>query len=164
MSDLKPCPFCGEEEIIYILMRDLNIVECSNCKAEVPSKESGNKAVSAWNTRTLESDNAALLKERDSLTAERDRLWAEIVGLRERGRWRNINTDGAPEENDEILCWTPKWGFFVTQWAMQRECPVSFSSESVETGFWFDDDFDGNCEFWRPIQPPADTSAENTDA
>lgn len=57
MYQLKPCPFCGSEEII--ILRNVNkgnfACECGNCSAQVPNlnntRYNKEEAVRAWNTR-----------------------------------------------------------------------------------------------------------------
>ncbi len=58
MTDLKPCPFCGEEYLIDYgimggTMEGFDYVQCVNCGAEIHSVNKGNyiEAVKAWNMR-----------------------------------------------------------------------------------------------------------------
>ena len=58
MTDLKPCPFCGEEYLIDYgimggTMEGFDYVQCVNCGAEIHSVHNGNhiEAVEAWNMR-----------------------------------------------------------------------------------------------------------------
>lgn len=58
MTDLKPCPFCGEKYLIDYgimggTMEGFDYVQCANCGAEIHSVHNGNhiEAVEAWNRR-----------------------------------------------------------------------------------------------------------------
>lgn len=58
MTELKPCPFCGEKYLIDYgimggTMEGFDYVQCANCGAEIHSVNKGNyiEAVKAWNRR-----------------------------------------------------------------------------------------------------------------
>ena len=52
MTDLKPCPFCGEEQPPH---DDTSWVRCLGCGAETGWRPTGAEAIAAWNTRKGES-------------------------------------------------------------------------------------------------------------
>lgn len=54
-NKLKPCPFCGRENLI-IIFDDYNnsAVFCNKCGAEGPLKGTEEGAIEAWNRRTEE--------------------------------------------------------------------------------------------------------------
>ena len=70
MFKIKPCPFCGEKDLIdYGIMRGtmqgFDYVQCENCGAEIHSIHNGKhiEAIEKWNTRT------ELLKEYPAVDA-----------------------------------------------------------------------------------------------
>lgn len=54
MSDLKPCPFCGSDDV-YVPMTDSRIdwyfVWCPGCCFAGPGRTKGQDAIEAWNRR-----------------------------------------------------------------------------------------------------------------
>lgn len=54
MSELKPCPFCGSEEIHIETLKKFgtSYLWCKQCGAEISLYNSLDEAVSAWNGRT----------------------------------------------------------------------------------------------------------------
>ena len=59
MGNLKPCPFCGGEDITYYVGDD-GYIQCATClgtmpfRYGVPHDEGKAKATAAWNTRANE--------------------------------------------------------------------------------------------------------------
>lgn len=51
-SELKPCPFCKSESLIYDIDTDGVAVECNGCLACGPRKSTAVAAEEAWNRRT----------------------------------------------------------------------------------------------------------------
>jgi Lar family restriction alleviation protein len=52
---LKPCPFCGMEQYVELLLEDGHfMVQCINCQICGPSYMRETAAVDAWNTRPIE--------------------------------------------------------------------------------------------------------------
>lgn len=61
MSELKPCPFCGSNDV-WVLdvepsgqMSEYSHVVCCDCNASGPMKSSDDAAEAAWNSRACES-------------------------------------------------------------------------------------------------------------
>ena len=60
---LKPCPFCGREDIRAKIMNhegyDVGIVFCINCGAQIRAFNSQAEAIEAWNRRAeiVEDEN-----------------------------------------------------------------------------------------------------------
>lgn len=62
MTDLKPCPFCGEKadvEFDELGGTNWHTVMCSACYATGPEEEGYDNAVTAWNTRALDAPQEA---------------------------------------------------------------------------------------------------------
>jgi Lar family restriction alleviation protein len=71
MRELKPCPFCGGEDIACVIALSYVEIHCRNCKATITRGVMGKYdcladseeeikpvAVKAWNTRTIEKGGA----------------------------------------------------------------------------------------------------------
>lgn len=56
-EELKPCPFCGSDDIDYGIMsgtmKGFDYIQCQNCGAEIRSINNGKyiEAIEAWNRR-----------------------------------------------------------------------------------------------------------------
>lgn len=61
--ELKPCPFCGSDDVICDMFEDVYFVECWDCCAKVESCNGLEAAVVRWNTRVIDRDD--LLKVAD---------------------------------------------------------------------------------------------------
>jgi len=48
---LKPCPFCGEQGIMYDENYRTCYIECANCGASTATEDSEMSATDAWNRR-----------------------------------------------------------------------------------------------------------------
>lgn len=81
MSELKPCPFCGGENLITMKPtcdrqtpydpsdRAYSIVYCRSCRASIQGKnwhQSTETAIKAWNTR-IDDKTSALLKDAEEV-------------------------------------------------------------------------------------------------
>ncbi len=51
MSDLKPCPFCGNDTVYLRLVMQEADVFCQKCETNGPVCDSDTEAIAAWNTR-----------------------------------------------------------------------------------------------------------------
>lgn len=61
--ELKPCPFCGSEDVTCDRFEDVYYVECWDCSAKIESYNGAEDAVAGWNTRAIDRDD--LLKVAD---------------------------------------------------------------------------------------------------
>ena len=61
--ELKPCPFCGSEDVTCDRLEDVYYVECWDCGAKIESYNGMEDAVAGWNARAIDRD--ALLKVAD---------------------------------------------------------------------------------------------------
>lgn len=65
--ELKPCPFCGSDDVICDMFEDVYFVECWDCCAKVESYNGLEDAVAGWNARAIDRDD--LLKVAEELEA-----------------------------------------------------------------------------------------------
>ncbi len=63
MSEIKPCPFCGNSEDLVIRGRVLSYIYCWNCGAESGLADSKDEAIEAWNQRPYDYDMPAIVKK-----------------------------------------------------------------------------------------------------
>ena len=60
---MKPCPFCGSEDVSSGRLEDIYYVECWDCSACVETYSDIEDAVKTWNRRAINRDE--LLKVAD---------------------------------------------------------------------------------------------------
>jgi len=54
MNELKPCPFCGSEDLYTKQHAGMFSIECNECVAEGPPNTTGiHAAIAAWNKRYI---------------------------------------------------------------------------------------------------------------
>lgn len=53
---LKPCPFCGSEDVSCGRFEDIYYVECWDCSASVETYSGIEDAVKKWNRRAINRD------------------------------------------------------------------------------------------------------------
>ena len=54
--ELKPCPFCGSEDVAFTCLEDVSYVECWDCSAKVETYNGIEDAVKKWNRRAINRD------------------------------------------------------------------------------------------------------------
>lgn len=64
MDELKPCPFCGSDNVRMDTDYGVYFVLCVNCQTEGPDDPDKSTAIKLWNGRPIE---APLLREVDRL-------------------------------------------------------------------------------------------------
>ncbi len=78
--ELKPCPFCGSDDVICDRFEDVYYVECLYCGAKVETYNGLEDAAAGWNARAIDRDE--LLKVADECDrADVDGVidWAERI-------------------------------------------------------------------------------------
>jgi len=82
MDDLKPCPFCGNDEIKVDRIDGHMCAWCTNCTAQGPTSHFGpdGTAQGAWNDVRCGEENAAMAAEQraEAAEAEAERLRSAI--------------------------------------------------------------------------------------
>lgn len=100
MDDLKPCPFCGGDEVSasYCTDTEGNIsgrfVECEVCAANGPITKVEAEAIAAWNCRA------------DADTIEAQRKTHHLVPRHTEGLTQILPMDSAPQNGAHILAKT----------------------------------------------------------
>ena len=61
--ELKPCPFCGSDDVSCDILEDVYYVECWDCSAKVESYNGMEDTIAGWNSRATNLDE--LLKVAD---------------------------------------------------------------------------------------------------
>ena len=95
--DVKPCPFCGGEELL-LQQRRFFWIECGKCGAQTTQTQSQRRAVVLWNNRAQTTGKAKLIPTKSI----EDKLLAENNRLREATRWRKVR-DEPPQTGQLIL-------------------------------------------------------------
>lgn len=54
--ELKPCPFCGSEDVSCGRFEDIYYVECWDCSASVETYNGIEDAIAGWNSRAIDRD------------------------------------------------------------------------------------------------------------
>ena len=141
MSELKPCPFCGEEQLSDKERGDTIPYDgrysrvCDWCDVESPY----------WNTRPIE----------DAQAQEIARLEQRIRELEEHQRWIPVS-ERLPEVDTRVEI----FGGFeqTTHIGYYREHATQWDSE--DGGYWHGKNF-GLITHWRPLPPPPKSEKED---
>lgn len=115
MSELKPCPFCGDEARESKIFGRAGVV-CRNCTAEMRSEEicDGEVAViTAWNTRATPPGT---ILTKDAATWPDDRQEVILAGFENQGGFRIVcwrrQLVKSLLEYDRIIWWSIPEGMF----------------------------------------------------
>ena len=100
MSELKPCPFCGSEDVVRLSHNDrADIERCRNCNLSIIVP----LGITMWNTRPIE----------DALNARITELKAVIDQLIEAGEKMFTAVIAAADPYDEGM---REWDKIVNEW------------------------------------------------
>ena len=84
--ELKPCPFCGSDDVFGGMLEEVHYVECCDCCAKVESYNGLEDAVAGWNARAI----------------DRDKLWEVVESLEMPWPDDKHHSDTIPVEGVEI--------------------------------------------------------------
>lgn len=59
MSELQPCPFCGEGNAHLLFWEQTHTVACLQCLAKGPETLSAKAAIRRWNKRAVQANSKA---------------------------------------------------------------------------------------------------------
>lgn len=120
MSDLKPCPFCGNEKIRIkqnFQMDGMSFVVCDKCGAVTSfvGNQQKKETIKMWNNQQLQSELAQVKQQSlESIRHHKDSIQAKIKKIesleqqlaeaREANRWIPVS-ERLPEEYGEYLCY-----------------------------------------------------------
>lgn len=85
--ELKPCPFCGSDDVICDMFEDVYFVECWDCCAKVESYNGLEDAVAGWNARAI----------------DRDELWEVVESLEKPWPVDKVKHDTIPLEDVQLF-------------------------------------------------------------
>lgn len=77
MTDLKPCPFCGSNEIMDMRYSGDARVQCSGCNASTDTYGDHAESHKAWNRRADHSARSLNMVEHESEISARDQRISE---------------------------------------------------------------------------------------
>lgn len=68
---LKPCPWCGLDENLYVDSDSFgaSYVSCTSCSVDGPFRDSREQAVLEWNSRTLDQETMNVLVKQESIVS-----------------------------------------------------------------------------------------------
>ena len=144
MTDLKPCPFCGNEGKIVQdsgggdYAQDFYYPECSECTLEWASSfDTYAEAVEAWNTR---ADRPAGGVDLDEV-----QRWEEYdfgMGMSDWGGWVRFSDLQALQPKG-VSAWIP----------VSERLPEVQSPRSTHSGFWVYRPGIHNPSYWETLHP-----------
>lgn len=79
---LKPCPFCGSEDIAFDfgIGRGVAYAYCCNCGAESMTRASASEAAKDWNRRVIDTDTLReVVAEIEEADVDGTGDWAERI-------------------------------------------------------------------------------------
>lgn len=168
MSELKPCPFCGSEDVYNVYLPDpysrdqYAWVNCKTCNASggqfvqrvCPDDKSFSRnemeleSTKLWNTRPIEDELRARIAE---LEAESDQLTARLCQERQDDKWIPVS-ERLPEANKCVLIYDAGGNMTVD---------ILVKSGGVETYFWLPK---YRILFWMPLpEPPVNQLTAHND-
>ena len=62
-KEIKPCPFCGSEDVEVFPNYGRYFAACCDCGSEGPNKERKEEAIRKWNQRPYDFDMPAIVKK-----------------------------------------------------------------------------------------------------
>lgn len=90
-EELRPCPFCGSEDLVY-----LPIVWCKKCDAQVKIADNLEDTIKLWNTRPIEDALRARIAELE----EKLKRFEEFTSVFEDWDW----DEEVKDDNKESSC------------------------------------------------------------
>ena len=81
MTELRPCPFCGSDDVVSGAgLEDEYYVECWDCSAKIESYKSLEEAITGWNRRAINLDELLeVADECDRADVDGVTDWAERI-------------------------------------------------------------------------------------
>ncbi len=101
--------------------------------------------------------------ESDSTAVQRPVGEGPFAEWHEGVRWHCIENNDYPATEADCLVWIDKgskWGPhpYLTKWSMQREDPTGMGGPTIETGYGWDDFYEGEVTHWMLLPPPPTAS------
>ena len=80
-EEIKPCPFCGSEDVEVFPNYGHYFAACCDCGSEGPNKERKEEAIRKWNQRPYDYDMPAIVKKVQRLEAAINQAITDCVSL-----------------------------------------------------------------------------------
>lgn len=90
MSELRPCPWCGEEITLSRALHDSNLclIKCRKCKVDMGTDYS-QRLFHAWNTRPIEDALNAQIKDQEAtIDALLNQNQTQMLELEKHEEWQ----------------------------------------------------------------------------
>ena len=86
-EEIKPCPFCGSEDVEVFSNYGRYFVTCCDCGSEGPNKEGKEEAIKGWNQRPYDFDMPAIVKKVQWLEKENEKLRMALIDYADPNNW-----------------------------------------------------------------------------
>lgn len=96
-EEIKPCPFCGSEDVEVFPNYGRYFAACCDCGSEGPNKERKEEAIRKWNQRPYDYDMPAIVKKVQRLEED---LQEALFALK---AWCFMFPDGVSKLDKDIL-------------------------------------------------------------
>lgn len=153
MEQIKPCPFCGNEEANADSFGNVFYVKCKDCNAFGPDGKNEEEAIMLWNAVPRKED------------AEMEKSCGNCkylkLGNKAKNKW--YCTKALEDEYSSCKSWAPHNPFKPTQMTVCNECQYEYWDNGEHycgKAIW---NLDYSCPGWEAKEPePAPLNSSNS--